>query len=162
MKCFSSSSSSSLVPYVVKFRFKREIKVLAVLKSGALITIMNSYSHLGPSFNVILLVRSFVMGFSMNQQLCFTSEFSMSSSFTTPYSFAPYSSLSSVFLQTSVTASVVKSTICSCFDLFCTRIVLPRIFPEKNLPQLRIFASTSTTYLMSIFFLSKNAFNSYF
>jgi len=37
---------------------------------GAQSTIMNSCSHFGPSFKVIFLVSSLVVGFSMNQQSC--------------------------------------------------------------------------------------------
>lgn len=45
---------------------------------GARKTIMNSCSHFGPSFRVIFLVSSFVVGFSMNQQSCCVSELTMS------------------------------------------------------------------------------------
>jgi hypothetical protein len=68
--CASSTSCSS--------RFRNETMGFFLTFDGALRTMMNSYSHFGPSFKVIFFVSSFVVGFSMNQQSCSVSEFTMS------------------------------------------------------------------------------------
>jgi hypothetical protein len=47
------------------------------LAFGLLTTIMKSYSALGPSFRVILLVSSLEIGFSMYQDSCFISLFTI-------------------------------------------------------------------------------------
>lgn len=58
-----------------------ERRFSVLLAFGDLTTIMKSYSALGPSFRVILFVSSFDMGFSIYQDSCLISEFTMFSDF---------------------------------------------------------------------------------
>lgn len=66
---YSSTSESS--------KFKNETIGFFFTLDGAHKTIMNSYSHFGPNFRVIFLVNSLLVGFSMNQQSCYVSEFTI-------------------------------------------------------------------------------------
>jgi len=83
-ECFfyKNSSKLSLTPNYSSVKVKREIfrtesKLLVFFAFGALTTITNSYSALGPNLSVIRFVSSFEIGFSTNQDSVFISELTM-------------------------------------------------------------------------------------
>lgn len=70
---FSSQVSSTSV----SSRPRNETIGFRLILEGAHKTMINSCSHFGPSLRVIFFVSSFVVGFSMNQQSCYVSEFTI-------------------------------------------------------------------------------------
>ena len=112
------------------------------LALGDLTTIMKSYSAFGPSLRVILFVSSFEIGFSMYQDSCLISEFTMLSDFL-PFSASsgsstkgssglPNFSFICFLLNWKLAESIESSTICSQEERFETLRVEPRSFPGKN------------------------------
>lgn len=84
--CFKKSSKLSLTPnyssaYVSTPILMIERRFSVFLAFGDLTTIMKSYSAFGPSFKVILLVNSLEIGFSMYQDSCLISLFTIVSDF---------------------------------------------------------------------------------
>ena len=129
------------------------------LALGDLTTIMKSYSAFGPNFRVILFVSSFEMGFSMYQDSCLISEFTMFSDFlpfsassgssTNGNSGLPNLSLIAFLLNQKLVESIESSTIYSHDERFVTFSVDPRSLPGKNEEQLRMYESTYSTLLTS-------------
>jgi hypothetical protein len=74
-----------------------ERRFSVLLAFGLLTTIMKSYSAFGPSFNVILFVSSFEIGFSMYQDSCLISLFTRVSPFLSSLSTASRENGSSGF-----------------------------------------------------------------
>lgn len=106
---------------------------------GLLTTIMKSYSALGPSFKVILLVNSFEIGFSMYQDSCLISLFTIvslflsdSASSTNGSSGLLNFSLICFLLNWKLFESIESSTIYSALLRFPTFKVEPSNLPGKN------------------------------
>ena len=135
-------------------------------------TTMNSYSALGPSLRVILLVSSREIGFSINHDSCLNSLLTMLSLLPYPavcglffYSGDPAgllevsiwngrsltSNLSAIdfLLQWKLAASIDSSTIYSKGDSFTTFRVEPRSLPGIKVPQLSTVESTVITFEIS-------------
>ena len=112
------------------------------LAFGLRTTIMKSYSALGPSFRVILLVSSLEIGFSINQDSCLISLFTIFSVFL-PFSMVsgsiwkgssgfPNFSLICFLLNWKLLESIDNSTIYSALERFPTLRVDTNNLPGKK------------------------------
>jgi hypothetical protein len=129
------------------------------LAFGLLTTIMKSYSALGPSFKVILLVSSFEIGFSMYHDSCLISLFTMFSPFlvslVSPSRQNGRSGLLNFsaicfLLNWKLVESTESSTIYSALLRLPTFSVDPSNLPGKNVLKLSTYESTKMVLFTSV------------